>query len=112
MGKLDALLKVAALLEDDTTTGRTPTPTPFFPFAGAVAIRTVTLYYTGNVKRVENGFVILGEAAWIPDSGRWSTFLAQGTANEVEPFPDEVAVSLGAIVDVAPWTAALPRDVK
>ena len=64
------------------------------------------------VKRVAHGFVILGEAAWIPDSGRWSTFLSSGTANEVEPFPDEVAVSLGSIVDVAPWSAALPRSVK
>lgn len=107
MNKLGKLLALAELVGDDE-----PTTAQGFPFSGAVAIRTVTLYYTGVVKRVVDGFVILGEAAWIPDSGRWSTFLSSGTANEVEPFPDEVAISLGSIVDVAPWSAALPRTVK
>jgi hypothetical protein len=83
-----------------------------FPYEGCVVIRTVTMYYTGRVKGTTDGFVILGEAAWIADAGRWSKFLADGTATEVEPFPDEVAVSIGSIVDVAPWTAALPRSVK
>lgn len=108
MDKLTALLKLADLLDSDGET----VPPDAFPFSGAVAIRTVTLYYTGVVRRVIPGFVILGEAAWIPDAGRWSTFLADGTPNEVEPFPDEVAVALGAIVDVAPWSAALPRKIK
>lgn len=105
--KPNELQAVLTLLGDESPPGE-----PGFPFSGAVAIRTVTLYYTGVVRRVEHGFVVLGEAAWIPDAGRWSTFLSEGTPNEVEPFPDEVAVALGSIVDVAPWSAALPRKIK
>jgi hypothetical protein len=113
MNRFNALLKLAELLDDDESDSLTTIASPpKFPFDGPVAIRTVTLYYTGNVRRVEGGFVVLGDAAWIPDAGRWSTFIAEGTPNEVEPFPDEVAVSLGSIVDVAPWAAALPRKVK
>jgi hypothetical protein len=83
-----------------------------FPIAGPVVIRTVTHYYTGKVVEVQHGFVILDDAAWIADTGRWSEFLANGTPSEVEPFPDLVAVSLGAIVDVTRWAHPLPREMK
>src|SRR5690606_38382280 len=97
MSKLDQLLKVADLLADDKTTSGE------FPFEGAVAIRTVTHYYTGRVVGVRDGLVLLADAAWIADTGRWADFLTSGKANEVGPFPGQVGVSLGAIVDVTPF---------
>lgn len=83
-----------------------------FPVGDAVIIRTVTLYYTGRVQRVEAGFVVLTDAAWIADTGRWSTAMTSGVLGEIEPYPGEVAVSLGAVIDVAPWSHTLPRDTK
>jgi len=77
-----------------------------------VFIRTITHYYTGKVAEVDGQFILLEDAAWIADTGRWSKCLATGEMSEVEPFPNEVLVSLAAIVDIAPWNHALPRDTK
>lgn len=75
-------------------------------------IRTVTHYYTGRVKSVSFTDVVLGEAAWIPDTGRYHECLRTGTLAEVEPYPDEVIVAAGAIVDAAKWDHPLPREPK
>lgn len=77
-----------------------------------VFVRTVTFHYTGRIVALTNQEMVLDEAAWIADSGRWSSALATGTLNEVEPYPGIVSISRSAIVDVAPWTHALPRTVK
>lgn len=85
---------------------------PPFGIGEAVIVRTVTLYYTGRITRTTPGFVVLTDAAWIADTGRWSTAMASGVLGEIEPYPGEVAVSLGAVIDVAPWPHPLPRDAK
>jgi hypothetical protein len=75
-------------------------------------IRTVTHYYTGRVKSVSFTEVVLGEAAWIPDTGRYHEALRTGSLAEVEPYPDEVIVATAAIVDAARWDHPLPREPK
>lgn len=77
-----------------------------------VFIRTITYHYTGEVVEVSNGFVHLKDAAWIADSGRWATALETGSLEEVEPYPNGVAVSCQAIVDVCLWAHDLPRKQK
>jgi len=79
-----------------------------------VIVRTVTMYYTGRIVRVYPGELVLTDAAWIADTGRWSAALATGKLNEIEPYPGEgrCIVSRAAIVDVSPWLHALPRDVR
>lgn len=79
-----------------------------------VFIRTVTYHYTGKILAVYPNEIVLADAAWIADSGRWSAALQNGTLSEVEPYPDGAAVviSRGAIVDVSSWQHALPRAVK
>jgi hypothetical protein len=85
-----------------------------YTIGDAVIVRTVTMYYTGRIVRVYPGELVLADAAWIADTGRWSTALAIGKLNEVEPYPCEgwCIVSRAAIVDVAPWAHPLPRDVR
>lgn len=78
----------------------------------AVVIRTVTHYYTGRVLSVDGFGIQLGNAAWIPDTGRWWNFLTSGKASEVEPYPGPVMVSLAAIVDLCEWTHELPGAQK
>ncbi len=78
----------------------------------AVFIRTVTLYYTGRIKAVTASDVVLEDAAWIADCGRYNVALKTGALNEVEPIPSWVIVGRGAIVDVVPWAHELPREAK
>ena len=78
-----------------------------------VFIRTVTYHYTGRVVSVSKSTIVLEEAAWIGDSGRWSAALATGVLDEVEPYPaGPVCISRGAVVDVSVWGHPLPRTVK
>ena len=77
-------------------------------------IRTVTYHFTGRLIRVTPSELVLVDAAWIADAGRFSECMAKGSVNEVEPFPDglEVIVGRGSLIDAARWTHPLPRDVK
>ena len=77
-----------------------------------VLIRTVTHYLTGHIEEVGEHEIVLTTAAWIADTGRFSTAIAHGEFNEIEPFIGPVAVGRGAIVDVTDWTHPLPVTVK
>lgn len=70
------------------------------------------MHYTGRATQVTDSDVLLKEAAWNADTGRFTDSLVSGVFSEVEPCPDQVAVSRGAIVDLCEWTHALPRDQK
>lgn len=78
----------------------------------SVLIRTVTFYYTGKIIAITASDIVLSEAAWIPDTGRYADALKTGKLNEVEPFPDSVIIPRGGIIDIAPWAHALPREQK
>jgi len=63
-------------------------------------IRTVTMTISGQVKEAYENFLVMAQAAWIADTGRFSEALIdQNKFNEVEPFKNDCIVSLGAIVD-------------
>ena len=73
-------------------------------------IRTVTNYFTGSVVAVVDGFVCLECAAWIPDTGRFFDALSSAELREVEPYVDNVFVSIAAIVDFTKWHHDLPVE--
>lgn len=75
-------------------------------------IRTVTLFYTGKLIRVTSKEIVLENAAWIADTGRFMDAIKTGKLNEVEPFQDDVIIGRGAIVDATVWKHALPREQK
>lgn len=78
----------------------------------AYLIRTVTMMYTGRLREVTDADLLLEDAAWIADSGRYANALKYGSLSEVEPYPNEVIVARGAIVDCAEWAHELPREQK
>jgi hypothetical protein len=79
----------------------------------SVLVRAVTHYYTGRVVAFSAEELLLEDAAWIADTGRFATALRTGVLSEVEPYPDGVvSINRGAIVDVSEWKHALPRDQK
>lgn len=87
-----------------------------FPHAvgDKVVIRTVTYHHVGVVKTVGEGYVILTDASWIADSGRWGEFLRTGSPSESEKYPRDCVVYFGAMVDSSDFAAdvKLPEATK
>lgn len=75
-------------------------------------IRGVTMYYTGRLASISDTDLVLADAAWIADTGRFSDALRTGDLNEVEPFALPVIVPRSSIVDATEWTHALPREQR
>jgi uncharacterized membrane protein len=74
-------------------------------------IRTVTFHLVGNVVRRAGSFLVLKDASWVADSGRFMQAIKDGSLSEVEPV-GEAVVSIASIVDAFPWKHALPTDQK
>lgn len=63
-------------------------------------IRTVTMIDTGRLVAITPQELVLEDAAWIADTGRFGDALKSLSFNEVEPFPDgRVIVGRGGIID-------------
>ena len=87
-------------------------PTPDDPMVGGKwFIRTVTFHLIGKVVRRSGLFLVLQDASWVADSGRFMQAIKNGTLSEVEPVGDAI-VGLASIVDAFPWKHALPKDQK
>ncbi len=84
----------------------------FWQIGSPYLIRTVTMIDTGILVDVTEHEIILRDASWIADSGRFSAALESCEFSEVEPFPDGmVAIGRGAIVEAVKIKKA-PRAVK
>jgi hypothetical protein len=109
-------LTIAQVKEIQGLLGAAPArPTSACPYevGRAYLIRTVTHYHVGRLVEVTPKELVLEDASWIADTGRFNKALATGTLNEVEPFPvGRVIVGRGALVDAALWNHALPRTEK
>ena len=68
-------------------------------------IRTVTMIDTGILVGVSDKELVLEEAAWIADTGRFSDAIAKAEFNEVEPFPKgRVILNRGCVIDAVEIT--------
>ena len=75
-------------------------------------IRTVTMIDTGRLVAATEHELVLEDAAWIADTGRFADALEKCDFNEVEPFPDgRVIVGRGAVID-AVVVPAISREQK
>ena len=75
-------------------------------------VRTVTHYLTGRVTRVTQQEIVVEDAAWIPDTGRFADAIKNESFSEVEPYPPgEVIVGRGTVID-AVQIKKLPKDQK
>lgn len=77
-------------------------------------IRCVTHYYTGRMVAVCQQELILEDAAWIPDTGRYNEAIKSGQVSEVEPIVGPLIIGRGAVIDAVKWpnNIPLPREVK
>jgi hypothetical protein len=75
-------------------------------------IRTVTMINTGRLVQVFDQELVLEDAAWIADTGRFADSLKSCNFSEVEPFPDgKVIIGRGSVID-AVQIDSLPRKQK
>lgn len=76
-------------------------------------IRTVTHHLTGRLVAVAEHELVLEDAAWIADDGRFAQAIEKGEFAEVEPFPSgrRVIVGRAALID-ATDVPTLPRSRK
>lgn len=75
-------------------------------------IRTATNYFTGRLIKITSQELVLEEAAWIADTGRYYDALKNGKLNEVEPIIGPAIIGRGAIVDAVVWAHPLPDKQK
>lgn len=73
--------------------------------------RTVTYHLVGEVARIVGRFAYLKGASWVPDSGRFTQCIMDGTLSEVEPVGDAF-VNLDSVTDFFPWKHRLPTEQK
>ena len=113
MSKKTVLKQIEKLLSEsgETLSFRQEHELPF-RVGDAYFIRTVTYFATGRVKDVVGQFLVLEEAAWIADTGRFSDAMAKGVMSEVEPVDGEMFINTNSITDAFPWGHKLPRDKK
>ena len=63
-------------------------------------IRTVTMIDVGRVVAVYPTEIVLEEACWVADTGRFTQAVATAEFSETEPFPDgRVIIGRGSIID-------------
>lgn len=75
-------------------------------------IRTVTMIDTGKLVAFNEHELVLEDAAWIADTGRFADAIKKAEFNEVEPFPDgEVIIGRGSIIDAVKIKKS-PRSQK
>jgi hypothetical protein len=71
-----------------------------FKIGAIYLIRTVTMIDTGRLVEVTPTELVLEDAAWIADTGRFADAVRSCVFGEVEPFPaGRVIVGRGALID-------------
>lgn len=75
-------------------------------------IRTVTMHMVGKLIAISDKEILLENASWVADSGRFHDAMRDGTLDEVEPFVNDIIVNRTAVIDATVWNHALPTEQK
>ena len=65
-------------------------------------VMTATLYFIGTLVAVTEEELVLEDAAWVADTGRFNEFMGGKAPNELEPCHNPIVISRGAIVCAMP----------
>lgn len=85
-------------------------------YHGVMLIETVTKYYVGEVIDVQPQEIILRDACWVADTGRYHQLLVTGDGGqytEFEPCPDGIVmIGRGSVVSAVPYNHGLIRVAR
>jgi len=107
MDQQTALSLIRALLCDNSAMAECP-----WTVGGKYLIRTVTHYWTGQLVAVGQQELILKNAAWIADTGRFHDCATKATFNEIEPVYGNVIIGRASVIDAIVWSHPLPQVQK
>jgi len=86
------------------------------PYGGVMLVETVTKFFVGEVVSVHPQEIVLCNACWVANTGRYHEFLSTGDGGdymELEPCQDgPVIIGRGSIVDAQPYAHGLIRVAK
>ena len=78
--------------------------------------RTIGYHWLGRVQSVRGRFLILEDASWVADTGRYSEALAgkigELSSSELEPSPRPVILNMDHVTDSVEYPFQIPRGVK
>ena len=83
-----------------------------FEIGKAYLFRTVTHIDIGRVTAIKGKFVMLDDASWVADTGRYHDCLKSGDINEYESYPDGNGLNTTALIDFCEWNHELPKGQK
>jgi hypothetical protein len=75
-------------------------------------VRTATYHHVGRLIQITEADIVLENASWIADSGRFHDALKTGKLEEVEPFVNPVIINRSSIIDTTIWDHNLPKEQK
>ncbi len=74
--------------------------------------RTVTYHFIGRLVGITETDLVLEDASWLADSGRFHECLKNGSVSENEPIPGKHIVFRGCLTDAAEWNHPVPVELK
>lgn len=91
--------QIAALFNAGQTPSGLPVSHPY-EIGKPYLIRTVSMIDTGRIVEVTTQEIVLEDACWVADTGRFSDALKSCDFNETEPFPDgRVIINRSSVID-------------
>jgi len=103
------LLKILSCLKECEDKKESST---FLIIGKSYFIRTVTMNHIGRLININDKELLLEDASWIADSGRFHNALKDGELDEVEPFVSNVIINRDCIIDITEWLHKIPRSQK
>jgi len=100
--------RLLELLVDENATKSSEHP---FVIGKSYFIRTVTYHFVGTIKEITGKWIVLKDASWVADSGRFHTALETGELNEVE-YMKQAIVNMDTITDATEWENKVPKESK
>ena len=82
----------------------------FLTLGEIYCFRTVTMIYTGRLLSISDQEFLIEDAAWIPETERWSDFLEKGIHKEAEPYHKPVVLNRGAMLDVTSFPVLIKKQ--
>ena len=108
---MDKLALIEAILGSDCKSKSDgKRTTTFLEKQKIYAVRTVTMIYVGRLIDFNEQEFLFDEVAWIPDTERWADFVATGAHKEAEPYPRQVVIGRGGLLDATELPSVIRKQ--